>query len=120
MEMFILAIAAMLTPPVVAGLMGGVLGALMSLKVEIYGWRLSILFAIGSVIAAGALVEYLTSNGGQQLILTNCVVGMITGMLSSSALDSINLAAPDYMRRAVHHSGEGLLNKLKTVLPKEK
>lgn len=117
MEGFIIAMYGVLIPQVVAGLMGGVLGAMISIRVELYGWRLSILFGIGSIIGAGALAEYLTHAYGLQFILLHCGLGILVGILGNSALDAVNLAAPEYMRKVVRGTGDGIVNKIKSYLP---
>lgn len=117
MELLIEALYGLLIPQVVAGLLGGLLGAMISLKIELYGWRLSILFGIGSIICAGALAEYLTYTYEVKFILLHCGLGMLVGILGNAAIDSINLAAPEYMNKAVRGTGDGLLAKIKLLLP---
>lgn len=120
MEEFLLAMHGMLIPQVVAGLMGGLIGAMISIKVELYGWRLSILFGIGSIIGAGALAEYLTHTYKLMFILLHCGLGILVGIVGNSALDAINLAAPEYMRKVVRGTGDGLVAKIKLILPSGK
>lgn len=113
MELMIVALYGLLIPQVVAGLIGGLLGSLISVKVELYGWRLSILFGICSVISAGALAEYLTYSNGLEFILLHCVLGVLVGVVGNSALDALNLAAPEHMRKIVNGTGDGILYKIK-------
>lgn len=120
MELFIEALYGLLIPQVVAGLLGGLLGAMISLKIELYGWRLSILFGLGSIVCAGALAEYLTYTYEVKFILLHCGLGMLVGILGNAAIDSINLAAPEYMNKAVRGTGDGLLAKIKLFLPSGK
>lgn len=120
MGLFIEALYGLLIPQVVAGLLGGLLGAMISLKIELYGWRLSILFGIGSIVCAGALAEYLTHTYEVKFILLHCGLGMLVGILGNAAIDSINLAAPEYMNKAVRGTGDGLLAKIKLILPEGK
>lgn len=117
MGLLIEALYGLLIPQVVAGLLGGLLGAMISLKIELYGWRLSILFGIGSIICAGALAEYLTYTYEVKFILLHCGLGMLVGILGNAAIDSINLAAPEYMNKVVRGTGDGLLTKIKVLLP---
>ena len=120
MELLIEALYGLLIPQVVAGLLGGLLGAMISLKIELYGWRLSILFGLGSIVCAGALAEYLTHTYEVKFILLHCGLGMLVGILGNAAIDSINLAAPEYMNKAVRGTGDGLLAKIKLILPSGK
>lgn len=113
MDTFIEAIAVLLIPQVVSGLLGGLIGSLISVKVELYGWRLSILFGICSIISAGALAEYLTYSNGLKFILLHCVLGMLVGVVGNAALDALNLAAPEHMRKIVNGTGDGILYKIK-------
>lgn len=117
MELFVEALYGLLIPQVVAGLLGGLLGAMISIKVELYGWRLSILFGIGSIICAGALAEYLTYSYDVKFILLHCGLGMLVGIVGNAGLDAINLAAPEQMRKIVKGTGEGILYKIKKYLP---
>ena len=117
MEQFIIAMHGVLIPQVVAGLIGGVLGAMMSIKIERFGWRLSILFGVGSIIGAGAVAEYLTHVYSVEFILLHCGLGILFGIVGNAALDAINLAAPEYMRKVVRGTGDGLLAKIKLYLP---
>lgn len=117
MENFIEAIYGLLIPQVVAGLIGGLIGAMISIKVELYGWRISILMALGAIISAGALAEYLTYAYDQHFILLHGVLGILVGIVGNAALDAINLAAPTLMKRAVDRTGDGLLVKIDKYLP---
>lgn len=118
MDAFIEAIYGLLIPQVVAGLLGGLIGAMISIKVELYGWRLSILFGIGSIICAGALAEYLTYSYGLEFILLHCGLGMLVGIVGNAGLDAINLAAPEYMRSVVNRTGDGVLDNIKAIFPR--
>ena len=120
MEEFLAAMHGLLIPQVVAGLIGGVIGALISMKVDRFGWRLSILFGIGSIIGAGAVAEYLTYVYHIKFILLHCSLGILIGIVGNAALDAINLAAPDYMRKVINGTGKGILYKIRKYLPSNK
>ena len=120
MEEFLAAMHGLLIPQVVAGLIGGVIGALISMKVDIFGWRLSILFGLGSIIGAGAVAEYLTHVYHIKFILLHCSLGILIGIVGNAALDAINLAAPDYMRKVINGTGKGILYKIRKYLPSNK
>lgn len=120
MEEFLAAMHGLLIPQVVAGLIGGVIGALISMKVDIFGWRLSILFGLGSIIGAGAVAEYLTHVYHIKFILLHCSLGILIGIVGNAALDAINLAAPDYMRKVINGTGKGILYKIRKCLPSNK
>lgn len=115
MELFIEALYSLLIPQVVAALIGGFIGASINIKVELYGWRLSLLFAFGSLISAGALAEYLTYNHNVNFILLHCVLGILVGILGNSLLNSINLAAPDFTSKLVSVLSNGILEVLKEI-----
>lgn len=117
MEDFLIVMHGILIPQVVAGLIGGLLGAMMSIKVDRFGWRLSILFGIGSIIAAGAVAEYLTYVYIIEFILLHCGLGILIGILGNAALDALNLAAPEFTRKIVKGTGDGILHKIKKYLP---
>ena len=115
MELFIEALYSLLIPQVVAALIGGFIGASINIKVELYGWRLSLLFAFGSLISAGALAEYLTYNHDIQFILLHCVLGILVGILGNHLLISINLAAPDFTIKLVNLLSNGILEIIKEI-----
>lgn len=115
MELLIEALYSLLIPQVVAALIGGFIGASMNIKVELYGWRLSILFALGSLVSAGALAEYLTYNYDIKFILLHFVLGIMVGILGNSLLISINLAAPDFTNKLVNVLSNGILEVLKEI-----
>lgn len=115
MELLIEALYSLLIPQVVAALIGGFIGASMNIKVELYGWRLSILFALGSLVSAGALAEYLTYNYEIKFILLHFVLGIMVGILGNSLLISINLAAPDFTNKLVNVLSNGILEVLKEI-----
>lgn len=120
MEEFLAAMHELLIPQVVAGLIGGVIGALISMKVDRFGWRLSILFGLGSTIGAGAVAEYLTHVYHIKFILLHCSLGILIGIVGNATLDAINLAAPDYMRKVINGTGKGILYKIGKYLPSNK
>lgn len=109
MELFMEALKSIFIPQVVAALMGGLLGACISIKVELHGWRISILLAIASLIIAGAMSEYLTYNFSVKFILLHCGLGMLIGILGNSLLNAINTAAPDFMVRLVGVLTNGII-----------
>lgn len=115
MELLIEALNRLLIPQVVAALIGGFIGASMNIKVELYGWRLSLLFAFGSLVSAGALAEYLTYNHNVNFILLHLVLGIMVGILGNSLLISINLAAPDFTNKLVKVLSNGILEVLKEI-----
>ena len=78
MELFIEALYSLLIPQVVAALIGGFIGASINIKVELYGWRLSLLFAFGSLISAGALAEYFTHLYPSSLLLSTIEIDPLT------------------------------------------
>ena len=115
MNLFIEALYSLLIPQVVAALIGGFIGTSINIKVELYGWRLSLLFAFGSLVSAGALAEYLTYNHNVQFILLHFVLGIMVGILGNSLLISINLAAPDFTSKLVNVLSNGILEILKEI-----
>lgn len=115
MELLIEALNRLLIPQVVAALIGGFIGASINIKVELYGWRLSLLFAFGSLVSAGALAEYLTYNHDVNFILLHFVLGIMVGILGNSLLISINLAAPDFTNKLVKVLSNGVLEVLKEI-----
>lgn len=115
MELLIEALNRLLIPQVVAALIGGFIGASINIKVELYGWRLSLLFAFGSLGSAGALAEYLTYNHNVNFILLHLVLGIMVGILGNSLLISINLAAPDFTNKLVKVLSNGILEVLKEI-----
>lgn len=115
MELFMEALQSIFIPQVVAALIGGLLGACTSIKVELHGWRISILLAIASLIIAGAISEYLTYNFSVKFILLHCGLGLLVGILGNSLLNAINVAAPDFMVKLVDVLFNGIIQVVKEI-----
>ena len=115
MHPLIEALFSLLIPQVIAALIGGLIGAAISIKVALYGWRLSLLCAAGSLILAGALAEYITYTHEVDFILLHGALGILVGILGNSALNSINSAAPDFVDRVIVVLSNGLIEVLKEI-----
>ena len=115
MEIFIETMHTLLIPQVVAALIGGLIGASINIKVELYGWRLSILFAIGSLVSAGAIAEYITYIHSINFIFLHCVLGILVGILGNSLLNAIYVEAPDFTGKLVNVLSEGIIELVKEV-----
>lgn len=115
MEVYMEALKSIFIPQVVAALIGGLLGASISIKVELYGWRVSILLAIASLIVTAAISEYLTYNFSVSSILLQCGLGVFIGMLGNSLLNAINTQAPSFMVNLVDVLSNGIIQVAKEL-----
>lgn len=115
MELFIEALQSILIPQIVAALIGGLLGASISIKVELYGWRISILIAISSLIITAAISEYLTNNFNVDSILAHGGLAVLIGILGNSLLNTINAQAPIFMENLMDVLSNGVIQVAKEI-----
>ena len=114
MEIYLEALQRLLIPEVIAGLLGGVIGA-STIRVELYGWRFSVLYFIGAIISAGSFAEYITHTFGYRFILLHCIGGFIVAVVSTSLLDAIAITAPRFTKKLVDLVANGILEVVKEL-----
>lgn len=105
-----------LIPQVVAGLIGGFIGAWINAKVDEFGLRLTLLFGLGGVIAAGAVSEYMYYEQDLYYLLVHCILGVVTGIFASSGIDTLKFNAPLMTKNLVEGVGSSLLDRVLTFL----
>ena len=116
MNIYLEAIRVTLTPEVVAGLIGGLLGAIITIRIELHGLRLSILFAIGSIINAGAVSEALISSWSIYSLYAQGGIGIMVAIISNALLDKLHAKAPKLVGRVIEVIEEDILLAIKEVI----
>lgn len=115
MGIFIEALQSILIPQIAAAIIGGLFGACISIKVELYGWRISILIAVSSLIITGAISEYLAHNFNVDSVLAQCGLGILIGILGNSLLNAINAQAPIFMENLMDVLSNGIIQVAKEL-----
>ena len=118
MELLMIALEVFTVPQVIAGLVGGFIGVGLLLKsyVPLYGWGVSLLFAMIGLISSGAAAEYAFLHWGITSIFLSAILGAISGVVGASGIDALRLASPQFMRDLIDGSSESLVTKLISLI----
>lgn len=116
MNIYLEALQTTLTPEVVAGLCGGLLGAGITIKTELHGLRLSVLFFIGSIGNAGAMSEAITHVWGIYSLYAQFGIGTLVAILSNSLLDKLHAKSPRLVGKLIDVIEEDLLAAVSEVV----
>lgn len=118
MELYIEVLKVFLLPQIIAGLIGGCFGVRAVFKhyLELYGWELTITFSVIGLISAGGASEYFYNVQEVTSLFLHMLIGCGTGILGTSAVDAIRLAAPLLMKDLVNNTGESLIEKILVFL----
>ena len=118
MELLMGALEVFTVPQIIAGLVGGSIGAGLLLKsyVPLYGWGVSLLFAMIGLISSGAAAEYAFLHWGITSIFLSAILGAISGVVGASGIDALRLASPQFMRDLIDGSSESLVTKLISLI----
>lgn len=118
MEIFINAIGVFKLPQVIAGLLGGCIGAGLLAKayLEVYSKGLCLLFGMLGVISAGAASEYALIHWEIVSIFLHTILGAISGIVGASGIDAVRLAAPKLMKDLVEGTSESIVTKVISLI----
>ena len=116
MESYWTAIVGFLIPQVIAGLIGGFIGVWINTNLENYGLRLSVLFGISGIIAAGAMAEYMFYEHNLVYLLIHSLLGIVTGIFGSSGIDALKDNSHEITNGLVKDVGASLRKKLKSFI----
>lgn len=112
MEIYINALLSALSPQVVFALIGGLIGVGIKSRIEGYNWIYTIFIGIGSLIAVGAVSEYLYSVHQAHYIFLHMFIGVVMGIIGASVLHAFNIFAPGFATVLVDKAGDKVLNKV--------
>lgn len=116
MEIYINALLVALSPQVFFALIGGLIGVGIKSKIEGYNWAYTIFISIGSLIAVGAVSEYLLNKHDLESIFFHMFIAIIVGIIGASILHAFNLFAPQYATKLVAKVGDKVNDKLDKYL----
>lgn len=106
MDGFFTTLTLSFSPQILFAMIGGGLGAFISSDRERYGWQLSFMFILASLVFSAAMGEYLYISRGivsiWWLMLLNIPLGMIVG----STLDVLRIANRPLIERLVNGIGD--------------
>lgn len=112
MEIYINAMLSALSPQVVFALIGGLIGVGIKSRIEGYNWVYTIFISFGSLIAVGAVSEYLYSVYHAEHIFLHMFIGVIIGIIGASILHAFNIFAPGFATKLVDKAGDKVLTKV--------
>ena len=98
---------ASLTPTVLMALIGALIGGLLGVRDRFkeYGFYLTLLLVISSVMIGGAVVDYLAREYHLKSLLLSWVIGLGFGIFGSMAVDMLRLASPSLADKLVNGMG---------------
>lgn len=98
---------ASLTPTVLMALIGALIGGLLGVRDRFkeYGFYLTLLLVISSVMIGGAIVDYLAREYHLKSLLLSWVIGLGFGIFGSMAVDMLRLASPSLADKLVNGMG---------------
>ena len=105
-----------LTPEIVSALLGGLIGASITIKIDVYGYRLSILFSIGSIISAGAFSEYISIRWNINSLFAQGLIGIIVAIIANSLLDKIHVKSPKMIENLISLIEEDVYISTKEII----
>lgn len=116
MEVYIHALLTALSPQVFFALVGGIVGILIKSEVDEYGWFYTIFISIGSIIAVGAISEYLVTVYSVESIFAHMFIGILVGIMGASILHAFNAFTPGFANKVVNKTGDKILNKVDDLI----
>lgn len=118
MDIYISALQVFLLPQVIAGFMGGLLGVSSLLKstAAVYGWELTLIFAVVGVLFSGGTAEYVISDWEMTSVIAHAILGVFSGILGFSGIDAFRLAAPKLTKDLMDEASTGIIHKLLITL----
>lgn len=107
MENLQIELIASLTPQVLMALVGALIGGLLGVRDRFkeYGFYLTLLLVISSVMIGGAVVDYLAREYHLKSLLLSWVIGLGFGIFGSMAVDMLRLTSPSLAEKLVNGMG---------------
>ena len=116
MEIYINALLLALSPQVVFALIGGLIGVGIKSKIEGYSRGYTTFISIGSLIAVGAMSEYLLQKHHLEFLFGHMFIAIIIGIIGASILHAFNVFAPILAEKIVNIFGDKITKKLDNYL----
>lgn len=118
MQGFFSALIIEVTPHIVFGMLGGLVGSVISSDIKRYGLRLSVLFIIVAVVTSAGMADYLSTTKGFTIwwdFTANVFLGMIVG----ATIDVIRIVSPRLIEKIVVDVGDSTVDIVRDVVIKK-
>ena len=106
MDGFFTTLTLSFSPQIFFSILGGAIGAFISSDRKRYGWQLSFLFILASLVFSAAMGEYLYISRGIASIWWLMLLNIPLGMIVGSALDVLRIANRPLIERLVNDIGD--------------
>ena len=106
MDGFFTTLTLSFSPQIFFSILGGTLGAYISSDRKRYGWQLSFLFILASLVFSAAMGEYLYISRGIASIWWLMLLNIPLGMIVGSTLDVLRIANRPLIERLVNGVGD--------------
>lgn len=101
-----------ITPTVIASILGSLIGSYVNFDTERYGIRLTLLMTLLTCSAAAASAEHLALKVTDISIFAYFLLGGFIGLFGLSLLDAMRLAMPNFTRNLVNGITETLVTSM--------
>lgn len=106
MDGFFTTLTLSFSPQIFFSILGGAIGALISSDRKRYGWQLSFMFILASLVFSAAMGEYLYISRGIASIWWLMLLNIPLGMMVGSTLDVLRIANRPLIERLVNDIGD--------------
>ena len=106
MDGFFTTLTLSFSPQILFAIIGGGLGAFISSDRARYGWQLSFMFILASLVFSAAMGEYLYISRGITSIWWLMLLNIPLGMIVGSTLDVLRIANRPLIERLVNGIGD--------------
>lgn len=106
MDGFFTTLTLSFSPQIFFSILGGAIGAFISSDRARYGWQLSFMFILASLVFSAAMGEYLYISRGIASIWWLTLLNIPLGMIVGSTLDVLRIANRPLIERLVNDIGD--------------
>ena len=106
MDGFFTTLTLSFSPQIFFSILGGAIGAFISSDRARYGWQLSFMFILASLVFSAAMGEYLYISRGIASIWWLMLLNIPLGMIVGSTLDVLRIANRPLIERLVNDIGD--------------
>ena len=106
MDGFFTTLTLSFSPQIFFSILGGAIGAFISSDRKRYGWQLSFMFILASLVFSAAMGEHLYLTKGINSIYLLAILNIPLGMIVGSTLDVLRIANRPLIERLVNGIGD--------------
>ena len=106
MDGFFTTLTLSFSPQIFFSILGGAIGAFISSDKARYGWQLSFMFILASLVFSAAMGEYLYISRGITSIWWLMLLNIPLGMIVGSTLDVLRIANRPLIERLINGIGD--------------